>query len=82
VAISIGAAAAATIATMLAWRARAVGGLLAGGVSVSAAAAAVTGVASGPTAAAVAVGFAVVSLAATAIGWVLTRLLESEDGEC
>jgi hypothetical protein len=77
----IGAAAAATIATTLAWRVRAVGGLLAAGSSASAAAAAAIGWTSRPTAIAVAFALAVVSLASTAIGAVLTRLLADEDGE-
>ncbi len=79
IALWIGTTALSTAATLLAWRTRAVAGLLAGGLSAGGVAAATTGWASAPAALGVAVSFAVVSLAATAIGAVLTRLLESED---
>jgi hypothetical protein len=81
VATAAGALAAAGVAAALAWRVRAVAGLLAASVSASAAAAGAVGWASRPTALGLAAGFAVVSLAATAIGVVLTRLLDSDDGD-
>lgn len=81
IALWIGATALSIAATLLAWRTRAVAGLLAGGLSAGAVAAATTGWAPAPAAFGLAVSFAVVSLVATAIGAVLTRLLEAEDSQ-
>jgi hypothetical protein len=73
-----GAVASLVAAAVLAWRARAVAGLLAAGLSAGGVAAAATGRATAPASLAFAAAFAVVSLGATAAGTTAGRLLHDE----
>jgi hypothetical protein len=73
------AVAALLVATALAWRVRAVAGLLAAGVSAGAVVAATAHWSTASTALAFAALFGAVSLGATAVGAIVGRLLEDEE---
>jgi hypothetical protein len=75
----VGAVAALLIAMALAWRVRAVAGLLAAGLSACGVVAAIARWSTASTALAFAALFAAVSLGATAVGALVGRLLEDDD---
>lgn len=81
VALWVGAIAAVTGATALAWRLRAVAGVLAGAIGAGAIASGAVGVATTAGALTFAGLFAAISLGATAVGATAGRLLDDEDRE-